>query len=333
MSFEYTIFFWLLIAIIPLGILLFFVIRRKQKIKKLLGDSKLVDSLSQNYSPSKFRLKYLLLFGAFILMCLGVANLHKLIPSKDDDRAGIDLMIALDVSKSMYAEDAKPSRLELAKEFINQLVPNADNNRIGLVVFAGQAYLQMPLTSDVSVAALYVSNASPEDVSVQGTVVADALNVCNKSLDTKENKYKAVVLISDGEDHDPGINEAMQKLYDNGVVVYTIGVGSTSGSMIKEPGAADYKTDNEGKTVISRLNEKELMNIATKTGGTYTHLSNATSDAQSVAASLNSMEKKLIQEQGGSHEYVSFFPLFLLPALIVLLVETYISETKRIKAK
>ena len=331
MSFEHAFNFWLLTAVIPLSILLFFVIKQKQKIKKLLGDTRLVDALTSNYSPGKFRLKYLLLTGAFVLMCFAVANLHKLIPSKDNNRAGIDVMIALDVSKSMYAEDAKPSRLELAKNFINQLVPDADNNRIGLVVFAGQAYLQMPLTSDVAVTALYVSNASPEAIPAQGTMVADALKVCNQSLDTKENKYKAVVLISDGEDHDPGINEAIQKLYDNGVVVYTVGVGSTSGSMIKEPGSADYKIDNEGKTVISRLNEKELVNIASKTGGTYTHLVNAVSDAQTVAGHLNSMEKKLIQQQGANHSYLSFFPLFLLPALIILLVETYISETKKIK--
>jgi Ca-activated chloride channel family protein len=209
------------------------------------------------------------------------------------------------------------------------MIDQLNDNRVGLVLFAGRAFLQMPLTTDLSVAKLYVSNASPDVVPVQGTVVGDALQLCANSLNTKEKKYKAVVLISDGEDHDPHSTEVLQQLADNGVIVNTIGVGSVAGAPIKEPGAADYKTDADGKTVISKLNETELMEIAQKTGGNYMHLGDADITASQMAAILNGMEKKAIENKGSTRQYASFYWLFILLALLVLITEIFIPETKR----
>ncbi len=328
-SFEHTEFLIGLLALIPLAVLFFSVLRWKKKAVKKLGDETLISQLTKNYSAPRFNLKFILILVAISSLIISAANLRKPAPGEKENKAGIDVMIALDVSKSMWAEDTKPSRLDAAKQFVSSMIDRLNDNRVGLVLFAGRAFLQMPLSTDFSVAKLYVSNASPDVVPVQGTVVGEALQLCANSLNTKEKKYKAVVLISDGEDHDPHSTGVLQQLADNGVIINTIGVGSVAGVPFKEPGAADYKTDAEGKTVISKLNETELMQIAQKTGGTYMHLSDAENTASQMASILNSMEKKAIQNKGSARQYASFYWLFILLALLMLITEIFIPETKR----
>jgi Ca-activated chloride channel family protein len=329
LSFEHKEILIGLLVLIPLAALFVFVLQWKAKTKKNLGDEALINQLTKNYSAQRYKLKFFLMLAVIVLLIFSAANLRKPVTGEKENKAGVDVMIALDVSKSMWAEDTKPSRLDAAKQFVNSLIDKLSDNRVGIVLFAGRAFLQMPLTTDFSVAKLYVSNASPDAVPVQGTVVGDALQLCENSLDTKQKKYKAVVLISDGEDHDPHSTEILQQLADNGVIVNTIGVGSVDGAPIKEPGAADYKTDANGQTVISKLNETELMQIAQKTGGVYKHLDNAESTATQVAATLNSMEKKAIETAGNTRQYASFYAFFVLMALLVLIAEIFISETKR----
>jgi Ca-activated chloride channel family protein len=328
-SFEHTEFLTGLLVLIPLAILFFSVLKWKKKATRNLGDEALISQLTKNYSALRFNLKFILILAAISLLIISAANLRKPVAGEKEDKAGIDVMIALDVSKSMWAEDTKPSRLDAAKQFVGSLIDRLSDNRVGLVLFAGRAFLQMPLTTDFSVAKLYVSNASPDVVPVQGTVVGDALQLCANSLNTKEKKYKAVVLISDGEDHDPHSTEVLQQLSDNGVIVNTIGVGSAEGAPIKEPGAADYKTDADGKTVISKLNETELMQIAQKTGGSYMHLDDAETTATHMATILNNMEKKAIETPGNTRQYASFYAFFVLIALLMLIAEIFIPETKR----
>lgn len=331
-SFEHKEFLIGLAALIPLAALFYFVLSWKKKAIKNLGDEVLINQLTKNYSAKRFNLKFILVLAAIVLLIISAANLRKPVAGAKETKAGIDVMIALDVSKSMWAEDTKPSRLEAAKQFVNSMIDRLSDNRVGIVLFAGRAFLQMPLTTDFSVAKLYVSNASPDEVPVQGTVVGDALQLCENSLDTKEKKYKAVVLISDGEDHDPHSTEVLQQLSDNGVIVNTIGVGSAEGAPIKEPGAADYKTDANGQTVISKLNEPELMQIAQQTGGTYMHLGNAERTASQMASILNGMEKKAIQDKGDTRQYASFYAVFVIIALLILIAEVFIPETKKITA-
>ena len=187
----------------------------------------------------------------------------------------------------------------------------------------------MPLTSDFAISKLYISNASPDAVPMQGTVVGDALRLCENSFNTEEKKYKAIVLISDGEDHDPNSTEVLQELSDKGIIVNTIGVGSVSGAPIMEPGANNYKVDKDGQTVISKLNEGELMQIAKQTNGVYIHLGNTEDAAKNIAGVLNSMEKKAIDAAGGEKQYSSFYSFFVLMALLMLIAEIFIPETKR----
>jgi len=329
LSFEHIEYLTGLLIIIPLALLFFTVLMWKKKAKKALGDEALISQLTKNYSANRFSLKFILVLSAMALLIIAFANLRKPVAGEEDKKAGIDVMIALDVSKSMWSEDIKPSRLEVAKQFVSSLIDRMDNNRVGLVLFAGRAFLQMPLTTDFTVAKLYVSNASPDAVPVQGTVVGDALQLCEFSLDTKEKKYKAVILISDGEDHDPHSTEILKQLADNGVIVHTIGVGTAEGAPIMEPGASEYKTDINGQTVISKLNEQELRLIAQQTGGNYWHIDNTESTARQIAETLNGMEKKAIESKGGAQQYASFYQFFLLLALLILIAEIFIPEAKR----
>jgi Ca-activated chloride channel family protein len=329
LSFEYKEYLLGILLIIPLGLLFISALVWKKKVTKALGDEKLISQLTKNYSAQRYRLKFILIVFSVTELIFAAANLRKPIPGEKEKKAGIDVMIALDVSKSMWAEDTKPSRLDAAKQFVNALIDHMDDNRVGLVLFAGRAFLQMPLTSDFNVAKLYVSNASPDAVPMQGTVVGDALQLCANSLDTKEKKYKAVVLISDGEDHDPHSTNVLQQLSDDGVIIYTVGVGSVDGAPIMEPGSNTYKTDVNGQTVISKLNETELMQIAQQTGGAYQHLDDVESTANKVASLLDSMEKKAIESDSDMKQYASFYYFFVLMALLILIAEIFIPETKR----
>src|SRR3954451_20503834 len=329
LTFENYTFLLGLLVLIPLALLFAGVLRWKRKTRKALGDEQLIDALTANYSPRLYNIKFILVAITLALGILAMANLRKPKAGEGNEkRAGIDVMIALDVSKSMLSEDVKPSRLDKAKQCVSMLIDQIDNNRIGLVLFAGQAFLQMPLTSDIAASKLYLSNANTDAVAIQGTVISSALQLCENSLDTKEKKYKAVVLISDGEDHDPKTRETLQQLYDNGVVVYTIGVGTPSGAPIIEAGNV-YKTDINGQTVISKLNEEELKTIAEKTGGAYYHLDNSLATANAVATQLNSMDKKLLEGKGGAHQYTSFFPFFIAAMILILIAEVFIPETKK----
>jgi Ca-activated chloride channel family protein len=328
-SFQHTEYLLGLIALIPLCLVFFAVVRWKKKVTKLLGDEKLIYQLTKKYSAKRFTAKFVVLLVALALIIIAAANLRKQEITSRQKTVGIDVVIALDVSKSMWAEDVKPSRLDAAKQFINTLITRLDGNRVALVLFAGQAFLQMPLTSDISVARLYVSNASTDAVPVQGTVVGEALTLCQNSLDIKEKKSKAVVLISDGEDHDPKSTEVLQQLSDNGVTVYTVGVGSVQGAPIMEPGASTYKVDMNGQTVVSKLNETELMQIAQQTGGVYYHLDDVQAVSNSITSVLNSMEKKAIENNGGAKQYASFYYVFALIALLILIAEIFIPEVSR----
>ena len=332
LSFQHIEYLYGLLLLVPLSLVFVLVLRWKRKVRKALGDEELVNQLTKQYSPRLYFIKFITVLLALALAIIAAANIRKPSSSGKEKKAGIDIMIALDVSKSMWAEDAKPTRLDKAKQFINLLIDQLGDNRVGLVIFAGRAYLQMPLTSDAVASKIFVSNASPDGVPVQGTEIGEALQLCNNSLDTKEKKYKAVILISDGEDHDPKSEKVLQQLSDEGVVVHTIGVGSADGSPIMEPGATEYKKDATGQTVISKLNELELQTIAQKTGGEYHHLDDATTAVNAVMTDLNGMEKKAIDAGNGEKQYTSFYAFLLLPAVLLLIAEIFIPERKRVWA-
>ena len=330
-SFQHIEYLTGLLVLVPLVWLYVLVLRWKKKTRNAIGDEVLVNRLTPNYSQRRYTVKFILVLLALIAGILALANLRKPAKENKEIKAGIDVMIALDVSKSMLSQDIKPSRLDKAKQCINLLIDGLGDNRLGFVVFAGQAFLQMPLTSDAAAAKIFLANVSTDIVPLQGTVIADALKLCDESLDTKQKKYKSIILISDGEDHDPQSAEAIQQLYDHGVIVHTIGIGTTEGAYILEPATGEYKRDINGQTVVSKLNEKELENIAQKTGGKYYHLTNTITTTSDVINTLNTMEKKAIGGTNGNRQYSSLFPFFISLCLLFLVAELCIPETKKMQ--
>jgi len=319
-----------LLLLAPLVLIFILVIRWKRKTRKALGDETLIAKLTAGYSANLYKIKFIAVLLALALCITAATNVRVPLDEGKEQTAGIDIMIALDVSKSMLGNDIKPSRLERAKQLVSTLIDNAENNRVGLVLFAGKAYLQMPLTPDIAEAKLFLSNASVDAVPVQGTNVSEALNLCNNALDTKEKKHKAVVLISDGEDHDDEAIQTAGTLADNGAIVYTVGIGTTEGSTIIEPGTGTLKRDNNGKTVISKLNEGELKDIASKTGGNYFYMDNVATTATEVVRALEGIEKKLV-ESGGEKSYFSLSPFIIAVALLLLIIEIFIPERRKNK--
>ncbi|MDB5275051.1 MAG: hypothetical protein JWR61_6 [Ferruginibacter sp.] len=320
----------LALALVPLMVLVFsYVLRSKKNTIKKIGDPALVNQLIKDYSPSKFLLKFLLIVVAFVAGVIALANPRMPQGSTMVNRSGIDVMIALDVSKSMLADDIKPNRLERAKQFIAKLIDKLPNDRIGIVVFAGRAYLQMPLTTDHSAAKMYLSSATPDVVPTQGTVIGDALKMCYNAFNTKEKKYKSVVLISDGEDHDKAAEKITKAMADEGVMINTVGIGSPEGTTIIDPATGETKMDAEGRPVITKLNEQELKSIAGNGNGLYQLFTNTDEIVDAMDKQLQSMGQRAVTENSLVN-FRNFFPWLLGLSLVLLLAEFFISEVKKI---
>ncbi len=325
--FENTLFLWGLTAI-PFMVLLFiFILQWKKRTAARIGDPRLVSQLIKNYSPRLFALKFLLLVLAFVAIVTGAANFQQPGSVQNTNRKGVDVMLVLDVSKSMLAQDIKPSRLERSKQLLTKLMDKLQNDRIGMVLFAGRAYLQMPLTTDHSAARMYVQDASPDAVPTQGTVIAEALRMANTSFNSKERKYKSIVLISDGEDHDPDALKVAKELAGQGVMINTVGIGSPDGSPIVDPVTHELKKDENGQTVISKLNEAELQQLSDATNGIYLRLDNMDDALITLSQQLDGIEKRSLTD-AEYIDYKSYFQVFLAVALLMLVAEFFIPERK-----
>jgi len=329
LQFQYKEFTALFLAI-PFFILLFiFVLIWKKKTIKRIGDEKLVRSLISNYSQKLFTLKFILLSLAFAFGILAVMNPRKPGSSDGISRNGIDVVIALDVSKSMLAADLPPSRLENAKQLIDKLIDKMPDDRIGLVLFAGKAYLQVPLTIDQRSVKMFVDAAGPDAVPQQGTAISDALTMSAKIFNDTEKRFKAVILISDGEDHEPNAVKTADKLTQQGIMINTVGVGTTEGSTIIDPSTGENKKDADGNLVISKLNEEELKQIADETQGVYIHLQNSEEVVNSLISQLSQIAKKPLTNSA-LLDYKTFYIWLAAAMFVLLLMENYIPERKRI---
>ena len=271
---------------------LFLLLSWKKKTASRMGDPALIRQLIRNFSPVRFGIKVTAALVAFFVIILAAANPQKPGAMENVHRKGVDVMLVLDVSKSMLARDVKPSRLDKAKQLLLLLTEKLDNDRVGLILFAGRPYLQMPLTSDHGAARMYIQNASPDAVPTQGTVIGDALKMANTAFNSKERKYKSIVLISDGEDHDPEGLKAAKELAQSGVMINTIGIGSPEGSPIVDPATGELKKDEQGNTVMSKLNEAELQQLADASNGEYIRLENVDDALITMSQRIDSAEKK-----------------------------------------
>jgi len=316
------------LAVVPLVVFLFWrLLKWKKETSAAIGDPSLVKELLKNYSPKKFNLKFLLSVIALAVVIIAIANLQRKGKMENVTRKGVDVMIVMEVSKSMLAQDIKPSRLERAKQLVNKIIERMENDRIGLVLFAGRAYMQMPLTTDHAASKMYVQNAGPDVVPTQGTVIAEALKMANSAFNSKERKYKSIVLISDGEDHDPEALPVAKTLQQDGVMINTVGIGSPEGAPIIDPNTNDYKKDAQGNNVITKLNEAELQQLAQAGNGIYERLEDPTETADAVTKQLGTIEQKAVSDNSFVN-YISYFYWFIALAIVLLLVEMFVSEKK-----
>lgn len=325
--------YWYLMALlagVPVIVLYFLAYKKwKRNTIKKMGEPSIIRSMILNYSPRRFYIKFLLITIAFAMGVIAVMNLRKPGGSDGIKREGIDLVFALDVSKSMLAKDIAPNRLERAKQFINKMMDAMAGSRIGLVWFAGKAYVQMPISSDHSAAAMFVEEASPDAVPMKGTVISEALEESLKAFGEREAKYKAVILISDGEGHDEEAIQKSKELARRGLMVNTVGIGSPQGSFIPDDSTGGNKIDEEtGSEVISKLNEPQLKSIAKNTNGVYVHLQNADDAVRQIKNQLSQIDKKVSNDMSLMN-FSYYFWVFAGAMLLLLIIEQLLPEGKK----
>jgi len=327
-QFQYNEFLLILAGLFIFVVLFILLLKWKRKAIKRIGDKDLVNQLIKNFSPRLFTTKFILFSLAFTLGVVAVANLRRPGSADNISRKGIDVVIALDVSRSMLAADLQPSRLERAKQTILKLMEQMPNDRIALVLFAGKAYMQMPLTVDHGAAAIFVSSATPDAIPAQGTVISDALEMSARAFNTKEGRFKSVVLISDGEDHDEATLKTADELAQQGVMVCTVGIGSPEGAQIPDSAGGGYKLDAMGNIIVSKLNEDELKQIAQKTNGVYVHFDSTEQTVNDLMNQLSQVEKKTFTDVSLLN-YRTYYMWFAGIMFLLLIFEFILPERKR----
>ncbi len=316
------------LALVPLLIVLFIATLywRTRRLKKM-GDERLVGAQLLGFIPGRSTFKFVLVTLALSAIIIGWANLQAGDKVEKLERKGVDVVIALDVSKSMLAKDIQPDRLTRAKQLIMQMADKMHNDRVAFIVFAGRAYLQVPLTIDYSTLKMMVQNVSTKMVPTQGTVIGEAIDMAITSFSQTERKYKSLIIISDGEDHDEKAAQKIKEAADAGIIVHTVGIGSPQGTTLFDPETNSVKLDDKGSPVISKLNEDELKSLAAAGGGTYSLLLNSEDVANKLVSHLEGMEQKNLGSVVYT-DFTSYFQYFLLAGFITLIIEWLLPGAK-----
>lgn len=315
----------MLLLVVPVLIILYivFLLRRRKYIRRI-GDPSIIAELMPDYSQFRSNLKFFLLILTVSLIIIAIAGPRfgsKLTQVKHE---GIEIIIALDVSNSMLAEDLKPNRLERAKQELSRLLDRLENDRVGLIVFAGDAYTQVPVTHDFLSAKIFLSNISTEMISRQGTAISDAIDLAVRSFNPQSKAAKVILIISDGENHEGNVDEACKKAVEKGIRIYTIGMGLSQGVRIPEASnnqyVKDYKRDKDGNFVITRLNESMLREIARIGNGKYYRAGSQDMGLNSIMVELNKLNKEG-SEYTEYSEYEEQFPGVMWLALVLLVTD------------
>ena len=314
--FEDPIYLYALVLIPVLALIRWWMMLRQRKRLRRFGDPQLVRQLMPDVSRFRPLVKFGLLLTALALLIVMLARPQMGTKISHEKRTGIETIIALDISNSMLAEDVTPSRLDRAKMMVENLVDHFTNDKIGLIVFAGEAYVQLPITSDFVSAKMFLSSIEPGLIETQGTDIAAAVNMATHSFTQEEGVGKAVIVITDGEDHEGGALEAAQEAKEKGMRVYVLGIGSSKGSPIPIPGTSDYMKDNSGETVMSALNEDMCKQVAAAGGGAYIHVENNSNAQEQLNRELDKLAKKEIS----STVYSDFDEQFQAVGILVLLL-------------
>ena len=325
--FEDPIYLYLLVLIPILALVRFISYRNQKKKLRQFGDIHLLKELMPDVSRFRPSVKFWILLGALAMLIIMLARPQLGTKINHEKRVGIETIIAMDISNSMRAEDIVPSRLDRSKMMVENLVDHFSNDKIGLIVFAGDAFVQLPITSDHVSAKMFLSSIDPSLIATQGTDLAKAIDMATHSFTQEEGVGKAIVVITDGEDHEGGAVESAKAAKDNGMRVYVLGVGSVNGAPIPIPGTGDFMKDNTGNTVMSALNEDMCKQVAQAGGGAYIHVENNSAAQDQLDNELDKLAKKETTATIYS-EFDEQFQAFGVLALLLLILEICIFDRK-----
>jgi len=322
-----------LLLLLPLLILIWTLNEyRKRQAMKRFGNIELIKRLIPELSRIRPALKFIFMLVAIFLSIIMLTRPQFGSKLEEVKRQGVEVILALDVSNSMLAEDIQPNRLERAKQAISRLVESLDNDKIGLIVFAGDAYTQIPVTTDYISAKMFLSAISPDMVPKQGTAIGSAIDLGMRSFSPGTGRSKAIVILTDGENHEDDPMAKAKEAAAVGIVVHTIGIGSTEGVplMVTSNGKKDYLKDPDGNTVISKLDENILKEIAVAGNGRYVRANNSNIGLDQIYNEIKKMKKQDLEGKMYT-EYNDQFQIFAGAALLLLLIEFMIMERKNRK--
>ncbi len=327
-KFEHTVYFYAFAAIpVMLLLVILYFISRKRKLKRI-GDPELVALLIPYSSRRKRVLKVILFLTAFSSLILAICNLQTGSKLTEVKREGADIVVCLDVSNSMLAQDLSPNRLTRAKYALEKMIDLLEGDRLGLVIFAGEAYVQLPITTDYSAAKMFLASIGPGMVPVQGTKIAEAIKKASESFSSDEGKNRAIILITDGENHESAAIEAAEEAAKKGIMINTIGIGSENGvpiPLVENGVVKGYRKDREGQTIVTRLNSDLLKSIAAKAEGVYVQASQADLGLNAVLDKIGELDKAQLESKMYT-DYEDQFQWFLGLSLILFFVEFLLSE-------
>lgn len=300
---------------------------RKRRLRRF-GDLELLRALMPDVSPKRQHLKFAIALIAAALLIITLARPQMGMTVDNEKKQGIEVIIALDISNSMMAEDVSPNRLECAKQLIASTIGRMDNDKVGIVVFAGDAYSQLPITSDNISANMFLDAISPSLITRQGTAIGQAIDLATKSFTQKEGVGRAIIVITDGEDHEGGAEEAAKEAVKKEIRVFMIGVGKDGGAPIPDPSnKGRYLTDKSGETVITHVNKDMCRKIAEAGKGSFIYLTNAPTARERLFSDLDKIKKSELSSAIYS-SYAEQFQWVALLALIALIADAIIMERK-----
>ena len=327
---EEKIWFWLLLVIPAIVLLYLGVLVWQRRAQRKFAQPKLLKKLSPDRSVFKPVLKLLLVCAAVFFMVFGLVNPKIGTKLETVKREGVDIVFAIDVSKSMLAEDIAPSRIEKAKQLVSQIINGLGSDRIGIIAYAGSAYPQLPITTDYSSAKLFLSQMNTDMLSSQGTAIAEAIELAKTYYNDEEQTNRVLFIISDGEDHLGETSTIAEQAAQEGIRIFTIGVGDVKGGRIplKRNGIVQsYKKDQNGETVITRLDQETLKEIAAEANGSYIDGKNTAKVVETVQDLLNGMDKKEFEAKQFA-DFKDRFQWFLAAALLLLFLDIFLLDRK-----
>lgn len=317
-----------LLLLIPVIVLVYLIIDVRQKKRlKAFGDQALLAQLMPDVSHRRPLLKFILQLSAIAITTIMISGPEFGSKLEKSKRQGAELMIALDVSNSMLAEDIQPNRLAKAKQILSKLVDKLKDDKIGLVVFAGDAFTQLPITSDYVSAKMFMNTISPELVPTQGTAIGEAIGLCMKSFPPKGAAERAIIVITDGENFEDDATETAKDAQKEGIKIHVVGLGLEQGTPIPMPNSSDFRKDKEGNVVITKLNEKMCQDIAAAGNGIYVRSDNSNAAIKIIEAQLDKMTKADLESAVYS-EYDEQFDGLAWIVLVLLVVDLLILQRK-----